>query len=143
MAAPAHPRETKSEGLRTGAGCTTLRLAAALRGGRALSLASLVAIGCSLTSCVIRIYNKITGHPSIGHKSRVVLKILLNYKKKCPLRSSLRQAQTVCDLPRLSNSKRCDERLRILVQNSQIESDPAVGNNANDRHDFIVFLFHM
>jgi hypothetical protein len=49
-AAPAYPRDPKSDGLLSGAGKTSLPLAAVLRGGRAPSLASLVANGCFLTS---------------------------------------------------------------------------------------------
>ena len=54
-AAPAHPRHPKSDSLLSDAGKTSLPLAAALRGGSAPSLASLVANGCFLTLCVIRI----------------------------------------------------------------------------------------
>ena len=54
-AAPAHPRHPKSDSLLSDAGKTSLPLAAALRGGSALSLASLVANGCLLTLCVDRI----------------------------------------------------------------------------------------
>ena len=54
-AAPAHPRDPKSDSLLSDAGKTSLPLAAALRGGSAPSLASLVANGCFLTLCVIRI----------------------------------------------------------------------------------------
>ena len=54
-AALAHPRNPKSNSLLSGADKTSLPLAAALRGGRAPSLASLVANGCFLTSCVLRI----------------------------------------------------------------------------------------
>ena len=58
-AAPAHPRDPKSDILLAGAGKTSLPLAAALRGGRAPSLASLVANGCFLTSCVIEYVTRI------------------------------------------------------------------------------------
>ena len=54
-AAPAHPSDPKSDRLLGGAGKTSPPLAAALRGGSAPSLASLVAKGCFLTLCVIRI----------------------------------------------------------------------------------------
>ena len=47
--APAHPRDTWSHSLQAPAGQKNLRLAAALRGGREPSLASVVAHGCSLT----------------------------------------------------------------------------------------------
>ena len=53
-AAPAHPRDPKSDSLLAGAGKTSLQLAAALRGGRAPSRASLVANDCFVTLCVIR-----------------------------------------------------------------------------------------
>ena len=48
-AAPAHPRDPKSDSLLAGAGKNNLPVAAALRGGRLPSLASLVANGCFLT----------------------------------------------------------------------------------------------
>ena len=51
----AHPRDPKSDSLLSRAGKTSLPLAAALREGRAPSLASVVANRCFLTSCVIRI----------------------------------------------------------------------------------------
>ena len=54
-AAPAHPRHPESDSLLSNAGKTSLSLAAALRGGSAPSLASLVANGCFLTLRVIRI----------------------------------------------------------------------------------------
>ena len=54
-AAPAHPRHSKSDSLLSDAGKTSFPLAAALRGGSAPSLVSLVANGCFFTSCVIRI----------------------------------------------------------------------------------------
>ena len=61
-AGPTHPRDPKSDILLpgiilAGADKTSLPLAAALRGGRAASVASLVANGCFLTLCVIRIYS--------------------------------------------------------------------------------------
>ena len=52
-AAPTHPSDPKSNSLLSGTDKTSLPLAAALRGGRAPSLASLVANGCLLTLCVI------------------------------------------------------------------------------------------
>ena len=54
-AAPAHPRDPKSDSLLSDPGKTSLPLAAALRGGRAPSLASLVANRCFLPLCVMRI----------------------------------------------------------------------------------------
>ena len=54
-AAPANPRDPKSDSLPHDAGKTSLPLVSALRGGSAPSLASLVANGCFLTLCVIRI----------------------------------------------------------------------------------------
>ena len=54
-AALAHPRDPKGDSLLSGAGRTSLPLAAALRGGRVPSLASFDVNGCFLTSCVIRI----------------------------------------------------------------------------------------
>ena len=54
-AAPAHPSDPKGDSLLSDAGKTSLPLAAALRRGSAPSLASLVANGCFLTWCVIRI----------------------------------------------------------------------------------------
>ena len=48
-AAPAHPSDPKSNSLVAGADRTSLPLAAALRGGRAPSLASVIANGCFLT----------------------------------------------------------------------------------------------
>ena len=55
-AAPAHPRHPKSDSLLSDAGKTSLRLAAALRGGSSPSFASLVANdGYFLTLYVTRI----------------------------------------------------------------------------------------
>ena len=54
-AAPAHTCDPKSDSFVSGAGKTSLPLAAALRGGRAPSLASLVANGCCLTLYVIHL----------------------------------------------------------------------------------------
>ena len=54
-AALAHPRDPISDSLLDVAGKTTLPLAAAMQGERAPSLASFIANGCFLTSCVIRI----------------------------------------------------------------------------------------
>ena len=56
-AAPADPSDRKIDSLLSGAGETNLPLAAALRGGRVPSLASLDSNRFFLTSCVIRIYN--------------------------------------------------------------------------------------
>ena len=80
-AAPAHPRDPKSDSLPSGAGKTGLSLAAALRGRHAPSLASLVAIGCFLASCVIRIYNTITTGHFDRTQSRIFLDFLFNYEK--------------------------------------------------------------
>ena len=54
-AAPAHRRYLKSDSLLAGASKTNLQRSAALRGGRALSLASLVANACFVASWVFRI----------------------------------------------------------------------------------------
>ena len=48
-AAPAYPRDPKSDGFSCGAGKNNILVAAVLRGGRLPSLASLVANGCFLT----------------------------------------------------------------------------------------------
>ena len=50
-AAPAHPRDPKSDSLLPGAGKSNLPVAAALRRARLPSLASLVANGCLLDLC--------------------------------------------------------------------------------------------
>ena len=50
-AEPSHPRHPKSDSLLPDAGKTSLPLAVALRGGRAPTLASLVANRCFLTLC--------------------------------------------------------------------------------------------
>ena len=52
-AAPAHPSDPKSDSFLSDTGKTSLPLTAALRGGSAPSLASLVAHGYFLTLCVI------------------------------------------------------------------------------------------
>ena len=93
-AAPAHPRDPKSDSLLSDTGKTSLPLAAALREGSAPSLASLVVNGCFLTFCVIRIYN--TNKSFLDRtQSRIFLEFLFNYENIIQLRSSLRRALKV------------------------------------------------
>ena len=75
MAASAHPRHPEGDSLLSDAGKTSLPLAAALRGGSAPLLASLVTNGCFLTLCVIRLYK--TNGPS---QTRIFLDI---YSTEC------------------------------------------------------------
>ena len=99
-AAPAHPRDPKRDSLLAGAGKNNLPAAAALRGGRLPSLASLVSNGFFLTLWVIRIlerYSNIrTQHATPRYLGRKVVLFtnfysntihIFNYEKlSCALR---------------------------------------------------------
>ena len=79
--APAHPRDPKCDSLLSGAGKTSLPLAAALREGSAPPLASLVANGCFLTLCVIRILEHKQALPLDRTQSSKFLEFLFKYEK--------------------------------------------------------------
>ena len=92
-AARADPRDPKSDSFLSDAGKTSLPLAAAARGGSVPSLASLVANGCFLTLCVIRIHN--TNRPFLD-RTRIFSNFYSITQIVFLLRSSLRQAFKTC-----------------------------------------------